>query len=80
MAIDLRDAIMKLKEAKEKRHRRQIEALRKLSDVFNIDLEEAEQKYVRKIFRQAHQHQKQQFERRRECTAEEPATIRRELY
>ena len=48
--MDLSDAIMKLKEAKEKKPRRQIEALQKLSDIFNIDLEEAEKKYVRDNF------------------------------
>ena len=40
--MDLRDAIMKMKEAKEKRPRRQIEALQKLSDIFNVDWEKEE--------------------------------------
>ena len=48
--MDLRDAIMKMKEAEEKKPRRQIEALQKLSDIFNIDLEKAEQQYMRENF------------------------------
>ena len=50
VAMDLRDAIMKLKETKEKRPRRQIEALQKLSDIFNNDLDKAEQQYVHDSF------------------------------
>ena len=48
--MELRDAIMKLKEAKEKRPQRQIEALQKLSDIFNVDLEKVEQQYMRENF------------------------------
>ena len=50
VAMDLRDAIMKMKEAKEKKPRRQIEALQKLSDIFNVDLEKEEQQYMRENF------------------------------
>ena len=36
-----------MKERKERRPHRQIEALQKLSDIFDIDLEKAEEEYVR---------------------------------
>ena len=48
--MELRDVILKMKEAKEKRPRRQIEALQKLSDIFNVDLEKEEQQYMRENF------------------------------
>ena len=47
VAKDLTEAIIKLKERKEKRPHRQIEALQKLSNIFDIDLEKAEEEYVR---------------------------------
>ena len=50
VAMDLRDVIMKMKEAKEKKPKRQIEALQKLSDIFNVDLEKEEQEYMRENF------------------------------
>ena len=50
VAMDLTEAIVKLKERKEKRPWQQIEALQKLSNIFDIDLEKAEEEYVRQNF------------------------------
>ena len=48
--MDLADAITKLNDGKEKRPRRQIEALQKLNDIFNLNLDEAEREYVQENF------------------------------
>ena len=42
VAMDLTDAIAKLNDGKEKKPRRQIEALQKLNKIFNLNLNEAE--------------------------------------
>ena len=41
-AMEITDAIIKLNDGKERRPQRQIKALQKLSDIFNLNLKEAE--------------------------------------
>ena len=48
--MDLTDAIAKLNDGKEKKPRRQIEALQKLNNIFNLNLDEAEREYVQQHF------------------------------
>ena len=70
VAMDLSDAIRKLRETREKRRQRQIEALQKLSSIFDLNLKEAEQEYVRQNFSSGTPTSKEAIRMAQEYTAE----------